>query len=446
MSFLKEELIAFFHKYQNGENKILVGLSGGTDSLALYHLLLELRKKFQFSLGIAHINHNWRKESVWELSRLRELAVVHGVPFHSLSIDPSKLTGNLEDACRNIRLEFFRKTCQKYGYQAVVLGHHADDLAETVLKRLFEGASANHLACMRPTNAFNGLSIWRPLLKVKKNELAKFLEAKKITPFEDSTNLDSRFLRGRMRTSLIPELSRTFGKDIRSSLCRLSEESDQMESFLQAHLQSYLDTVQEGPFGRLLDLSEKMPGTEWELAKLVQMFVKRSESGLSYEQFRQVIRKIVQGEADGHFFFGDKELIVDRKKLFIVKAGLKFEDFSLKKVEDGFWQNWQISLIEGPEEEKETIQNWKNCWTGSFEVLLPKGNYKVGLADQSIVYVKNKSLKDWWTANKVPSFLKNIVPVIWFKKEIVHEFLTGRRLHWEKKQVGQKIVFKYIMK
>jgi tRNA(Ile)-lysidine synthase len=200
---------------------ILLALSGGPDSLALFHLLVDCQKKMPLQLGVAHIDHGWRPESPREAEQLKHLVEHYHLPFHLKKLDPSRLKGNLEDASRRERLAFYRHLCSEYGYQAVLLGHQRDDQAETVLKRILEGASLPFLAGLEERTYLDGLMLWRPLLRISKRQIVYWLQERGIKAFEDSTNLDPKFLRGRFRSVIVPQLSKDFGKQVEGNLWKL---------------------------------------------------------------------------------------------------------------------------------------------------------------------------------------------------------------------------------
>ena len=142
---IKQELRRFLRAHYSQGRELLLALSGGPDSQALFHLLVEFRYPFR----VAHVDHAWRPESAKEAKALEELCRQHKIPFHLKTLNPDEMQGNLEDACRQERLSYFQELSTQWNCQAVVLGHHADDQAETVLKRLFEGASLEKLAGIR---------------------------------------------------------------------------------------------------------------------------------------------------------------------------------------------------------------------------------------------------------------------------------------------------------
>ncbi|MBP9841745.1 MAG: tRNA lysidine(34) synthetase TilS [Simkaniaceae bacterium] len=198
---------------------VLLAYSGGGDSTALFHLVLKYREIYPLDLHVAHVDHGWREESEREALLLKDACPV---PFylHRLKVDP--MEKNLEDRCRNLRLAFFYEIYQMLGAEALLMAHHANDQAETVLKRIFEGGSLHGIL---PDRDIEGMRVLRPLLGVQKKELIAYLEKEGISYFTDPTNEDERFLRGKMRKSIIPLLEEHFGKGIVAPLCRLAERS-----------------------------------------------------------------------------------------------------------------------------------------------------------------------------------------------------------------------------
>jgi tRNA(Ile)-lysidine synthase len=213
----------------HGGRGLLIGLSGGPDSLALFHMLR--RSKVQ-RLHVAHVDHQWRKTSGEEARLVQGWA--GDCPFHLKTLEPGSLSGNLEDACRRERLIFFKELCIAHQLEGVVLAHHRDDQAETVLKRVLEGASLTRLAALQEVSAYEGLTLFRPLISVRKRELEEWLYRHRISPLLDPTNEDPRFLRARMRTSLFPAIEQHFGKEVADPLAALGAEAAALRRHLDA--------------------------------------------------------------------------------------------------------------------------------------------------------------------------------------------------------------------
>lgn len=191
--------------FNNGDT-IIVALSGGADSCALLDILMNL-KNMSLNLIAVHINHCLRgKDSDADEDFVRNLSRSYGIPFESCRIDVADIAKeqglNLEDAGRRARMKFLEEMRIKYHAKVVALAHHSDDQAETILMRLLRGSGSTGLSGMTYCNG----SLVRPLLEVTRAEIISHIESSGLAYREDVTNLDTDFLRNRIRHELIPLL------------------------------------------------------------------------------------------------------------------------------------------------------------------------------------------------------------------------------------------------
>lgn len=181
----------FFDKHK----KVLVAVSGGLDSMNLFHLLYEYRQELCIELGIAHINHGQREEAVLEENYLKQLAEECKVPFY-LSHFEGRFS---EEAARKWRYAFFADIMEQEGYTALVTAHHADDQAETVLMRLIRGSRLRHLSAIQSIQTFASGELIRPLLSFKKSDFDNIFH------FEDASNQSLNYFRNRVRNTYLPQ-------------------------------------------------------------------------------------------------------------------------------------------------------------------------------------------------------------------------------------------------
>jgi len=225
---LTKRVKKYLREHWDQRSCLLLGYSGGPDSKALLYCLSGLK----VPLHVAHVDHGWREESAAETEMLRAEVQKLGLPFHSTRL-LSKPDKNLEDFARQQRLAFFRSLQTTVPFQALVLAHHADDAAETVLKRLFEGAHLPHLGGMSSRSEIEGLTIFRPLLTTRKSEILSYLEQHSLTALHDKTNDDPAFLRTRLRKDVVPALAEMFGKEIGGNLLILAERAFELKAYLE---------------------------------------------------------------------------------------------------------------------------------------------------------------------------------------------------------------------
>lgn len=282
-----DHILKFLKQHRKTPNPVLLAFSGGPDSLSLLHLLIEYQQIHPLPFSLAHVDHGWREESSIEAETIVSMAQKLQVPLHLKKLNPKQMSGNLEAACREERLQFFASLCREHGYEAVLMGHHADDMAETVLKRLLEGAALPYLAALCPEMLIHGMKVWRPLLAVPKKNILKWLEARNLQGFHDRTNLDTKFLRAKFRVHILPFLTHTFGKDVSPGLCHLAKESKELRDYLDEQIAPYLKQVVKNDKGSLLDLRDECPRSLFELKYLIKQFCKENGFSLSRESLEK---------------------------------------------------------------------------------------------------------------------------------------------------------------
>ena len=212
-----------YHMVENGD-AVLVAVSGGADSVALVHILLELAPKYCLRLAVAHLNHCLREtESDRDEAFVASLAGQLELPFYIGREDVSRYQKqhrlSLEDAARQVRYRFYDAIAGKYGYDKIALGHHGDDNAELVLMNLMRGSGPLGLSGISPVR---GNKIVRPLIKLRRSEIMDYVTLKKLDYVADSSNWDLKFHRNKIRVRLIPLLENGYNPKLVDSLNRLT--------------------------------------------------------------------------------------------------------------------------------------------------------------------------------------------------------------------------------
>jgi tRNA(Ile)-lysidine synthase len=296
---------------------LLIGYSGGPDSKALLYLLLECRRFFPLELHIAHIDHGWREESAAEAQEIQSEAERLGLPLHLKSLFLKDFSpGNSEEQGRDHRFRFFAKVYSEIGAQALLLGHHADDQAETILKRIFEGASVFSLNGLGPVSTLKQMQIWRPFLSAQKKQLLQWLSQKKLSYFRDLTNESSQFLRGKMRQEMVPFLSASFGKQIGENLSRLSDESKEIKEYFLNLNKPILEKIEKRGQVDLLNLNPFLPLSILQLKYLIKEWLNREKRTLSRQIIDQIALALCESGSKKKFIAKGCEFLVDKGHLF----------------------------------------------------------------------------------------------------------------------------------
>jgi tRNA(Ile)-lysidine synthase len=193
--------------------KVVVAVSGGIDSMALFHALLTLRASMHLTLIVAHANHGLRgAESDAEAALVQQVAKQHGIPCEigrlAVSEQLKEENGNLQNVARTQRYTFLEEVAKKWDANTVVLAHHADDQAETVLLRLIRGVGLKGIAGMAEERSLGTTRLLRPLLGIRKSELAAYCAANEVAYLEDSSNQSDKYQRNAWRQLVSPLLDR----------------------------------------------------------------------------------------------------------------------------------------------------------------------------------------------------------------------------------------------
>ncbi len=212
-------------------DKVLVGVSGGPDSVALLHGLYALRDEFEMSLHVAHLNHMLRGEAANEEARYVQcLAESLGLGCTVRKVDVRNYADerkvSIELAARDARYDFYLRTAVDIGASRVALGHHAGDQAETVLLRLIRGAGMRGLGgipAVRPLDASGGITVIRPLLGLTSSEIRSYCDEEQLVYYIDASNVSPVYLRNRIRHELIPLLEQDYNPRVVQALCNTAE-------------------------------------------------------------------------------------------------------------------------------------------------------------------------------------------------------------------------------
>jgi len=213
-----------YHLIQKGD-RIVVGVSGGADSVALLYILNNLKKELKLSLFVAHLDHMLRKDSTKDKEYVENLCQRLKIPISTAQINIKVMVkkGSLEEVARNARLGFLFKVAKDAKAKKVALGHNLDDQAETVLMRILRGTGLYGLGGILPKREIAGFQIVRPLIEVKRKEIEGFLRRKNIKPLTDISNLQDIYFRNKIRNRLLPMLEKEFSNNLKDILSRMAE-------------------------------------------------------------------------------------------------------------------------------------------------------------------------------------------------------------------------------
>ena len=226
-------------------DKLVLGVSGGPDSIAMLYILNEIRKskKINFEIIVAHINHMIREEANDDEKFVKENCEKMGVKYFSKRIDVKKLANTnkigLEEAGRNARYDFFEEILEKTNSNKIAIAHNKNDKVETILMNMLRGSGIQGLRGIEiKTNHYI-----RPLLECTRNEIEQYCEEKNLQPRIDKTNFENDYTRNKVRNVVIPYVQKEFNPNFIETLNRLSDLIKQEDDVLKQETKKKYDEI-----------------------------------------------------------------------------------------------------------------------------------------------------------------------------------------------------------
>jgi tRNA(Ile)-lysidine synthase len=229
---------------------VVVGVSGGADSMALLHVLRELSalrqpRASRWRITVAHLDHGIRDDSAddakFVAATARKLGLRCLTQRRNVPAEAAAAGEGIEQAARRIRYQFLLDAAVRAGASRVAVAHHADDNVETVLHRIIRGSHIRGIAGIRPSRPLaKGVVLVRPLLPCRRAEVEAYCRWQGIAWRTDSTNADPAYSRNYIRLKLLPAVRRRLNERVDQSLLRLAQAAGEIDDYLAAQAQAVL--------------------------------------------------------------------------------------------------------------------------------------------------------------------------------------------------------------
>ena len=296
---LKDKVANTIRKFNliNPGDKIVLGVSGGPDSMCMLDILLKLQKENNFIftncqegrskmakncqkgtspvakncqnatsllanfLVVAHVNHLIREEAKDDEQYVKEYCEKNGIKFYAKSIDVMSLANNkkigVEEAGRKARYEFFDEVLKETGANKIAIAHNKNDKVETIIMHLFRGCGVNGLIGIEPKRG----KYIRPLIECDRQEIERYCEEHGLNPRIDKTNFENEYTRNKIRNIVIPYIKKEFNPNIIDTFDRLSK--------LASDEQNYIDEQVREAYGNMLLSVIKDPINDEKIKEIV---------------------------------------------------------------------------------------------------------------------------------------------------------------------------------
>lgn len=431
--------------------QLLVAVSGGPDSLALLHFLIEIYSPDK--LVAAHLNHGLRDSAGEEANYVAETSARWGVQCHVEQLDVAGMANQLgltiEEAGREARYRTFARIAAEIGAAATAVGHHADDQAETILMHLLRGsglAGLRGMGLVSPMPGAPGQLLVRPLLKVTREEIEHYCRAHGLDPLHDRSNEDVEFHRNRLRHELLPLLSR-YNPQFRRGLQQTSEIVSADYEQLQSIVDSIWQDVQAGEGEGWLTLHratwrEQSLSMRRELLRRAVLQLRPDLRDVSYRPIEQG-RKMAESGAGGKMISlpGGMTLHVDYDKLIVASrpsaipaGGPQLDDDAILKLPvpgqvrlNGTWR-LEATLVEGEVAERLAAHRdeWRALVSIGDERLHIRCRHKGERFQPFGLEGHSSSVKKLMINRKIPSRLRDRWPIVAIEEHLI--WIVGHKI------------------
>ena len=424
-SIVKEKFLSFLKEYQpfTRKDRLLLGLSGGVDSVVLYQLLCEE----QFSFAAAHANFQLRKnESNQDEAFVKSLAETSGIVLFTKRFDTFVFARrhqlSVQMAARQLRYQWFFELMEWHKIQYLVLAHHADDLLETSLFHLIKGTSVKGLAGM-PICENN---IIRPLAFVSKQEILQRANEAKLTWREDESNRQSKYHRNYIRHTMIPlgkQINPKWEKTHLQTAKKLREVSQIFEIY-KRQVQECCSTAEAGEVRLSIDCLLKCGVNAYLLFALLDPY------GFTYDHAEQILRQCYQGQVGSVFYSATHFCLRDRTHFFIrKKTEATTKERLIAETTEMLVFNEGILKCKLQEDSQKLSRSEGVAYLDGSQLSFPltlrywqKGDKFIPLGMSG-----HKKVSDFLTDKKVPRHQKDRTVVVCSNKDII--WVVGQRIH-----------------
>ena len=403
----------------NPGDKVVLGVSGGSDSIGLLNLLLQLTE-YKLEIIVAHVNHKLRnKESERDAKFVRKTAKSLKIQFEYLEVstlefkEKNKLS--LEDAARRLRYDFFYSVMSKHSANLVVTAHTSDDQAETVLMRLLRGSGVQGLSGISPISG----KLARPAINLTSDEIKKYLKSKKISWVEDSSNKLLDFQRNKIRHELIPFLE-SYNSNIKNVLSRSAEvmriEAKYLDGEVNKAFKKTVFITSIGHIGNCKKYLKLDRAIKFGIIRKAIMESKGDLNSITYDHILKIDSILESDKVSAEinlpgnicFFKGHKFFCITNKNVINQKFEYRIDKEGKTKFSKDFFADLCFTKDKS---------DWGNENVGHFLISysdfpLKIRSFKSGDKFIPLGMRRFKKVKDFFIDEKIPRFIRRKIPIV----------------------------------
>jgi len=405
----------------NENDRILVGLSGGPDSIFLLYIL---HNYFNNQLIIAHINHKLRGiDSDLDEKFIRTISQKLKIPLYVIREDVKKLSTknkkSIEEVGRDVRFSFFNKILKVENFNKIALGHNLDDNVETILINFIKGSGMKGLIGI-PEKRDN---IIHPIINIKKEEILKYLEENKIEYRIDKTNFETDYLRNKVRNYLLPIIEKEFNKNFKEKILALS-------NILKVE-DKFLDDLVENIKNDILKFEDDFVKIDLKKLQNLHLSLKRRLIRKVIDHFNKDLREYPLDHIDKVISLENKKTgkeielplnliaVKDKNNIIIERRDFEIPDFYIEIPDIGSYQEIgmkiELSLVEKISKVKDPFISFFDY--DKIELPLKIRKPMFGEKFKPLGLKKEKKIQDFFVDSGIPKSVRWNLPILLDKKD-----------------------------
>ncbi|KEH94391.1 MULTISPECIES: tRNA lysidine(34) synthetase TilS [Clostridium] len=423
-------------------DKVVVALSGGPDSICLLHILHTLKDELNISIVAAHVNHCLRGEAadndeMYVKKICEELGIQCFVKREDVHRISKERGISCEMAGREVRYQFFEEVLHKINGNKIAIAHNANDQAETVLMRILRGTGLEGLVGIRPVR--DNIFV-RPIINLTRDEIENYCDINKLNPRIDKTNFENIYTRNKIRLELIPYIQKNFNSDVIEVLNRFSDtvkvDNEYINNVAKEKYNEYSEISEE----KIILKGQLFKEHEAILTRVIRIAIKNIKGNLNNLEKNHIYDIIdIQKKSTGKYImlpsgirvtnnYGDIYVYKEEKKHKVQKINKEVE---LNLLEENVLTNHKLKITLDIIKSKEDIKFDKNPLIKYFDYDKIKGVIKLRYRKNGDKFMPfgmsgSKKLKDLFIDLKIPKERRDSIPLITFGDDIA--WIVGYRI------------------
>jgi tRNA(Ile)-lysidine synthase len=440
LMFLAKLKAAIEHTYllERGD-RVLVGVSGGADSLCLLDALHKLASGMGWEIFAAHLDHQFRgEESAQDAAFVQDFCALRNIPCRIEKknlpeiIQATRLSP--EHAARIVRYNFFHETAELWKISKLALAHHANDQAETVLMRVLRGTGTWGLAGIPLSRQEKSLTIIRPLLSFYKEELEKYCAENGLVPRLDSSNLKTIYRRNFLRLKVIPLLEQEVNPALTDALVHLADIADKESDYLDIECKKTLKEIIKWKENNKIIIKGKLflachLALQRRMIKLIFSYLLDQCENIGFAHVNQLIRWVHEGRPTGQLDLpGGIKVIKEYEEILFLRDDLPlkiipyhYEVTVPAKLYIKEWNGWIATKISSAQHAREhSSNNVAHFDANQLQGKLTVRNRQNGDRMSLHGMCGTKKVKDLFIDAKIPFRIRDTLPIV----------LAGDKIIW----------------